>query len=198
MTKTARGGIILLGEFVTILTRAKIFALLSKNKTKGNMKNKSIIFITHGAVTASLYVALTYLSSLLGLASGPIQIRLSEALTVLPFFTPAAVPGLFIGCLLANLLTGAAPLDVIFGSLTTLVAALLTYLLRKYKFLAPVPPIILNTAVLPFLFRYVYGMEGAMLYFALTVFIGEFISCGVLGYILLNVLKRYEKIFSLK
>ena len=149
-------------------------------------------------MTASLYVALTYHSSLLGLASGQIQIRLSEALTVLPFFTPAAVPGLFIGCLLANLLTGAAPLDVIFGSLTTLVAALLTYLLRKYKFLAPVPPIILNTAVLPFLFRYVYGMEGAMLYFALTVFIGEFISCGVLGYILLNVLKRYEKIVSLK
>ena len=79
------------------------------------MKNKkSVLFIAQAAMIAALYVVLTLLANALGLANYAIQLRFSEALTILPFFTPAAIPGLFIGCLIANLLTGAMPLDIIF------------------------------------------------------------------------------------
>ncbi len=151
------------------------------------MKNKGAFYITHSAVIASLYVLLTYLSSLAGLSSGVIQIRLSEALTVLPAFTPAAIPGLFIGCLIANLLTGAVLWDVIFGSIATLIGAIFTYILRKKsKYLAVIPPIAANTAIIPFVLIYAYGTQSALPFIILTVFIGELLSCGVLGVILYN------------
>ena len=94
------------------------------------MPNRRLLAVSQAAVIAALYVVLTFVSALMGLASGVIQVRLSEALTVLPAFTPAAIPGVFIGCLLSNLLGGATMLDVVFGSLTTLAAALLTRKLR--------------------------------------------------------------------
>ena len=101
------------------------------------MKNqKKIRGIAVGAVVTALYVVLTYLANTLGLASGAIQVRLSEILTVMPVFTPFAIPGLFIGCILANVLTGCALWDVVFGSLATLIGAVGTYLLRKYNLLA--------------------------------------------------------------
>lgn len=152
--------------------------------------NKRVVLVTHGAMIAALYMALTYLANAFGLASGAIQVRLSEALTVLPFFTPAAVPGLFIGCIISNLLTGCVALDTVFGSLATLLGALGTRCLAKKRLLAPVFPILANTAVIPFLLRYVYGIPGSLAYFFLTVFVGEVISCGILGSILSGIVQR--------
>ena len=108
------------------------------------MRNKKVLFLTQAAVIAAIYVVLTIFISAFNLASGAIQVRISEALTILPFFTPAAIPGLAIGCLLSNLLTGAAVYDVVFGSLATLLGAVGTYLLRKHKFLCTLPPVIAN------------------------------------------------------
>jgi len=157
------------------------------------MRNKKVTFITQAGVIAALYVVLTLLANALGLANYAIQVRFSEALTILPFFTPAAIPGLFAGCLLSNLITGCAPMDVAFGSLATLVGAIGTYQLRKYKWLTPIPPIVANMIVVPLVLAYVYQFEGSLVYFAITVGIGEVISCGVLGMILLNVLNRYAR-----
>ena len=155
--------------------------------------NKKVLFITHAAMIAALYVVLTIIANALGLANYAIQVRFSEALTILPIFTPAAVPGLLIGCLLSNIITGCALFDVIFGSLATLLGALGTYALRRYKWLAPLPPILANILIIPFILTYVYGAEGSLSYFFVTVGLGEIISCGVLGMFLMNILQRYEK-----
>ena len=160
------------------------------------MKNKRTSFLVQSSVIAALYVVLTFVSSLLGLSSGVIQVRFSEALTILPAFIPAAVPGLFVGCLLANLITGSIILDTIFGSIATLLGAVFTYLLRKYKFLAPLPPIIANTLIIPFVLAFAYGFEGSVWYFMLTVGIGEIISCGLFGYALMLGLRRAPDLFK--
>lgn len=151
-------------------------------------------FLTQSAMIAALYVVLTLLANSLGLANYAVQIRFSEALTILPFFTPAAIPGLFVGCLLSNMITGCMVLDVIFGSLATLIGAFGTRLLcknRKHKWLAPLSPIISNIIIVPMVLAYVYHLEGGLLYLALTVGIGEIISCGVLGMILLFALQKH-------
>lgn len=158
------------------------------------MRNKKVLFIVQAAMIAAIYVVLTYFISAFNLASGAIQVRISEALTVLPFFTPAAIPGLAIGCLISNLLTGCLPMDVVFGSLATLLGAVGTYLLRKKKWLVPIPPIVANTLIVPFVLAYVYGAEGTIPFFMLTVGIGEVISCYVLGMILLNALNQYRNV----
>ena len=158
------------------------------------MKTKSKIrFLAQSAVIAAIYVVLTLLANLFGLANNAIQVRFSEALTVLPCIMPAAVPGVTIGCLISNLLTGAVPLDILFGTLATLIGAVFTRMLRKYKALAPLPPIISNTLIIPFILAYIYEFPGAIWYFMLTVGAGEVISCGVLGYLLLGALKRMPK-----
>ena len=158
------------------------------------MRDKKVLFITQAAMIAALYVVLTLLANALGLANYAIQVRFSEALTVLPFFTPAAIPGLTIGCVLSNVLTGCLPLDIAFGSLATLLGAVGTYLLRKYKLAAPVPPIMANTLIVPFILAYVYQLEGSVPYFMLTVGLGEVISCGILGMILLGALMKYRNV----
>lgn len=145
--------------------------------------------MTQAAIIAALYVVLTYLAGMLGLASGAIQIRFSEALTILPVFTPAAIPGLFAGCILSNLFTGCALPDIVFGSLATLIGAACTRKLRKLPYLAPVPPIIANTVIVPFVLLYAYGVKPLWLSF-LTVFAGELISCGILGMLLYFVMKK--------
>ena len=155
--------------------------------------NKKVTFITQAGVIAALYVVLTLLANALGLANYAIQVRFSEALTILPFFTPAAIPGLFVGCLLSNILTGCAPLDVLFGSLATLAGAVGTYLLRKHKWMAPVPPIVANMIVVPLVLAYVYQFEGSLIFFAITLGIVEIISCGVFGMALLGVLNKYAR-----
>ena len=158
------------------------------------MRTKRVTFITQAAMIAAIYVVLTLFISAFNLASGAIQIRISEALTVLPAFTPAAIPGLFIGCLISNLISGGMLLDVIFGSLATLLGALGTYLLRKWKWAVPVPPILANTLIVPFVLAYVYHFPGGVPYFMLTVGIGEIISCGVLGMIVYNILAKYRNV----
>ena len=136
-----------------------------------------LLFITHAGMTAALYTVLTLTIAAFGLANGAIQIRISEALTVLPYFTPAAVPGLFVGCVLSNILIGAPIWDVIFGSLATLIGAVGTYFLGKYvnKWLSSVPPILANTLIIPFVLKYAYGAEDALPFLMLTVGIGEII-----------------------
>ena len=160
------------------------------------MKNKSILFMTQAAMIAAIYVVLTALFAPFGF--GEIQVRIAEALTILPFFTPAAIPGLFIGCLIGNIIGGAILPDIIFGSLATLIGACFTYLLRKRsKFLAPLPPIIANILIIPFILHYAYGFNLPIPVMMLTVGIGEVISCGVLGMILLSALQKYQhKIFK--
>ena len=147
--------------------------------------------IVQAAMIAALYVVLTFIANAFGLANYAIQVRFSEALTILPYFTSAAVPGLFVGCLLSNILTGCMPLDVVFGSLATLIGAVGTRMLRKCKWLAPIPPILANTIIVPFILAYVYQFEGSIPYFMLTVGAGEIISCGILGMINLYALEKH-------
>lgn len=155
--------------------------------------SSGISCLTQGAMIAALYVLLTFAANALGLANYAVQIRFSEALTILPFFTPAAVWGLAAGCVLANLLTGCMLPDIILGGLATLAGACGTYALRRYKWLAPVPPILANTLTVPFLLAYVYRFEGSLPYFTLTVGAGELVSCGVLGMLLLNTLLKFQR-----
>lgn len=158
------------------------------------MRNKNVLFIVRAALIAAIYVVLTYFISIFNLASGVIQIRVSEALTILPVFTPAAVPGLFLGCLISNVITGCMPLDVLFGSLATLIGAIGTYCLRRYKWLAPLPPVAANVLIMPFVLSYVYLAEGGILFFMVTIGIGEVISCYVLGLMLYQVLNKYRNV----
>ena len=162
------------------------------------MQNKKIIHLTQAASIAALYVVLTLLSNVLGLANYAIQVRFSEALTILPLFTPAAIPGLYVGCLLSNILTGCIVWDIIFGPLATLLGALGTrYLCQKCKWAAPLPPILANTLIIPFILSYAYKFEGSLPYFMATVGIGEILSCGVLGMILLVSLEKHaDRIFK--
>ena len=143
---------------------------------------------------AAIYVVLTLFISAFNLASGAIQIRISEALTVLPAFTAAAIPGLFIGCLISNLISGGMLLDIIFGSLATLIGACGSYLLRRWKWAVPVPPILANVLIVPFVLAYVYHLPGGVPYFMVTVGIGQIISCGVLGMIVYRILARYRNV----
>ncbi len=154
--------------------------------------NKKTLYLTHAAVIAALYVVLTFLANSLGLASYAIQLRFSEALTILPFFTPAAIPGLFVGCLLSNIFVGAALPDIIFGSLATLIGAVLTWMLRGHKWLAPLPPILANAIIIPPVLLFAYNIEPLWASF-ITVTIGEVLSCGVLGMALLFTLQKYAK-----
>ena len=154
--------------------------------------NKKTVFICQSALIASLYVALTFVSALLGLSSGAIQIRLSEALCVLAVFTPSAIPGLAIGCLLANLITGCVVWDVVFGAVATLIGAVGTDLLKKRPILALLPPILSNTVIIPFVLKYAYGLTEGIIYMFITVGIGEIISVGILGFILYKSLIPYK------
>ncbi len=154
--------------------------------------NKKTMYLTHAAAIAALYVVLTFLANAFGLANYAVQLRFSEALTILPFFTPAAIPGLFVGCLLANIFTGAALPDIIFGSLATLIAALGTWKLRNHKWLAPLPPIIANAVIIPPVLLFAYSIKPLWFSF-LTVTLGEILSCGVLGMLLLFALQKYAK-----
>ena len=163
-------------------------------------KTSNVMSLMTAAMIAALYVVLSFAINAFGLASGAIQVRVSEALTILPFFTPAAIPGLAIGCLLFNLLSGAAVLDVIFGTIATLLGAVGSYLIGKtarsikcMKFLVPVPPILANAFIVPWVLKTAYGLTDAYWYLVATVGIGEVISCGVLGMVLLFALQPMRK-----
>ena len=157
------------------------------------MKNKNVLFMTHAAMIAAIYVVLTYIFA--PFSFGEVQIRIAEALTILPVFTPAAIPGLFIGCLIGNILGGAILPDIIFGSLATLIGAVFTYMLRdQNKLLAVLPPIISNTIIVPFVLKLGYGVNLPIPFMMLTVGIGEIIGCGVLGLVLYSALSKYRSL----
>ncbi len=165
------------------------------------MRNKKVTMLTQAAIIAALYVVLTFVANALGLANYSVQVRFSEALCILPFFTPAAIPGLYAGCMIANILTGACIWDILFGSLATLIGAVGTYLLRKHKFLMTLPPVIANMVIVPFVLRYGYGLmweyngvDMAIPFNAVTVGLGEVISVCVLGSLLLRVLLPYRQV----
>ena len=149
-------------------------------------QNKSVYFMTHAAAVAAIYIVLTMVFQ--PISFGPVQFRVSEALCILPFFTPAAVPGLFVGCLLSNLFCGATALDVIFGSLATLIGAVGSYLLRHNRWAVCVPPIMANTIIIPWVLRYAYGSADLIPVAMVTVGAGEILAIGVLGNALLAAL----------
>ena len=171
----------------------------------GNQTRSHALEIATGSMIVALYVVLTYVANALSLASGAIQIRISESLTILPVLMGSAIPGLAIGCVLANLLTGCAALDVVFGSLATLIGALGTRALRKQPKLAWLPPVISNMLIVPLVLIYVYQVPdvsvtipfvnktlsgSGFLPLMITVGIGEVISCGILGMLVYHAAQK--------
>ncbi len=157
-----------------------------------NNRDSRTVFITRAGLIAAAYVVLTFIAQMVGLASGAIQFRISEALTILPMVTTAAIPGLAVGCFLANILTGCAMWDVVFGTVATLLGACGTYLLRKTEnpYLGCIPPIVANMVIVPVVLMKVYGVPDAYWYLAVTVGIGEVVCCGILGVILYKVIRK--------
>ncbi len=157
-------------------------------------KTKAVVY---GAIIAAMYTVLTLIASSFGLASGMIQVRISEALTILPFFSPYAIGGLFAGCFVSNMITGCAIWDTVFGSIATLIGAVFTYYCGKInspkaKYLAPLGPIVSNTLIVPPILTYVYGVKEAYWLVSLGVCIGEIISAGILGMILFYGIERHK------
>ena len=153
------------------------------------MKKESVfspLFIARAGMIAALYVVLTMLFAPISFKE--VQVRISEALTILPLFTPAAIPGLFVGCLISNILGGCILWDIIFGSIATLLGAIGGYMLRRNKWLVPVPAIIANTIIVPLVLRFCYGVNLPFILLVLSIAAGEFLSCFVLGELLAKVL----------
>lgn len=164
-------------------------------KDARNSRKNRIRAVAQAGMIAGMYVALTYVFQ--PLSFGMVQVRVSEALTILPWFTPVAVPGLFAGCLLGNLLSGAMLPDIIFGSVATLLGALGTRMLKKRPlWLGTLPPILANTLIIPFILKYAYGLENAMWLLFLTIGVGELASCGLLGTFLGLGLKKRPEVFQ--
>lgn len=157
------------------------------------MKENKGLFLTQAAMIAAIYVVLCAMFA--PISYGEVQVRVAEALVILPFFTPAAVPGLFVGCILANMMGGSILLDVVFGSLATLIGAAGSWYLRSSRTLTLLPPIIANTLIVPYVLRLGYGVPLPIPLMMLTVGIGEVIAVGVLGNLLLSVLLRYKHLF---
>ena len=157
------------------------------------MKNNKIRQITVSAIVAALYVALTLLSK--PLTVGFVEIRFSEVLCVLPYFFPGSVWGLFIGCLISNIFSGSI-VDIIVGSLATLIGAFLTSKIKN-KYLCPLPTVLSNTALIPFvIMSYMPKWHTPTYLLNLTgVFLSEIVSVYILGLILLIVLEK-KKIFK--
>ncbi len=157
------------------------------------MKN-NVKFLAHSGMIAALYISLTAVSAALGLASGSIQVRISEALCVLPIFSTAAISGVTVGCLLSNIFFGGTVYDIIFGTIATLIGAVLTLFIKRVPYLASVPTILSNAIMIPVvLILSGAGGWGMFPYLMATVGLGEIISCGIFGTILVNYLKRHPK-----
>lgn len=158
------------------------------------MKRFSPRDLTVAAMTGGLYVVLSYFGNIFGLTYGPIQCRFSEALTVLPFLCPATTWGLLAGCVLANLLSPYGPLDLIFGSLATLAAGLMTARCKN-RWLAPLPPVLCNGVLVGFVITIQEvplspAFWGVYAYNAATVALGELAACYILGSVLLALLPK--------
>ncbi|SEK59417.1 Uncharacterized membrane protein [Butyrivibrio sp. ob235] len=155
------------------------------------MKNNNVLFITQAAMIAAIYAVLTAMIQPFDLASGAIQFRVSEALCVLPFFTPAAVPGVIIGCFISNIFAGAGVWDIVLGTFATAIAAFASYKLKDHRFLVTLPPVISNMVIVPFILilcGMVPATVASYLFTAFTVAIGEVLACVVLGSVLISAL----------
>ena len=165
------------------------------------MKKINTQYLTRAAVIAALYVVLTYLAGVMNLAYGPVQFRFSEALTVLPFLFPEAVPGLFVGCIISNLISPYGMIDLVVGSAATLLAAIWTYRCGK-RWFAPMPPVIANALLVGAMIAWYEagfgpGFGVAFAYNALTVGVGELVVCYALGLPLLGILEKRGVVKSL-
>ncbi len=152
-------------------------------------KTRNLVF---GALIAAIYVVLTMVFR--PISFGPVQFRISEVLCVLPYFTPAAIPGVTIGCLISNLMGGAVLMDVVFGTLATFLGAVGSRLLRRNRFLVSVPPILSNVVIIPWVLKYAYGSEDLIWYMMITVGVGEILAIGVLGQFLITTLNKYRTV----
>ena len=159
-----------------------------------NNRREILLNMAQGALIAALYATLTVIFA--PISFGPVQVRIAEALTILPMFTSAAIPGLFIGCIIANLFGGAIIWDVIFGSLATLIGAVGGYRLRNNRWLVPIPTIIANGIIVPFVLKYGYGVDMPVVLMMLYVSVGEIIGCYVLGEMLASALLKHGKILQ--
>lgn len=157
------------------------------------MKNTK--FLIQAAVIAAVYATLTII--LMPFSYGVMQVRVSEALTILPYFTPAAIPGLFIGCLVSNMIGPYGLLDMVLGSSASLIAAVLSYYLRSKPLLVPLPPVIANGIIIGSMLHYAYSVPMPLYACILWVGLGELIACYAIGYPLMKLLKKYKKIFEL-
>ena len=158
------------------------------------MKTKqtdTIYWIARAGIIAAIYVVLTLVFA--PISFGEVQVRISEALTILPLFTTAAIPGLFVGCILGNIFGGCIIWDILFGSLATLIGAFFSYRLRKNRWLVPIPPIVSNTIIVPLILRFGYGVNLPFILLILSIAAGEFLSCGVLGELLATLLNPHKK-----
>lgn len=159
--------------------------------------NKKVRFITQAAIIAAIYAVLTLVTW--QFSSYAIQVRVAEALCVLILYTPAAVPGMFVGCLISNIFMGTWA-DILFGSLATLLAAVITAgIPKKAKYIYPLPTVIVNALVVPFILYYGYGITSmgnatgtvaTLLFMGVSVFLGEVVACFVIGLPLMKLLGR--------
>ena len=154
------------------------------------MKTK---YLAEAAVIAAIYALLTIV--LAPISYGAVQVRISEALTVLPFFTPAAVPGLFVGCIAANIMSPYGLADLIFGSAASLIGAIGSYLLRKKPLLVPLAPVISNGIIVGAMLYYVYEVPLPPIVQRLYGALGEVVACYAIGYPLMKYLNKYKRIF---
>lgn len=167
-------------------------------------QNRRVLYLAQGAVIAALYTVLTYVAAVMNLAYGPVQFRFSEALTVLPVFTPAAIPGLAVGCLLSNLMSPLGIVDWVFGTAATLLAAVASYLLRNIclkglPLLSLLPPAVFNALIIGWevsclseagSFAFSNFSPAAFWPNALSVGLGELVVCCVLGLALIIALQK--------
>jgi uncharacterized membrane protein len=175
---------------------------MNKNEKKGKSgtaarwhSKYSLRYILQAAVIGGVYAALTMV--LAPISYGPMQVRISEALTILPFFTPAAIPGLFVGCIAANSISLYGVPDLVFGSLATLMAAICSRFLRKRAWLVPLPPVLLNGVIIGGMLYFVYGVQPSLLVDMLWVAAGELVACYAVGLPLLKLLARNKTMFEL-
>ncbi len=159
------------------------------NKNKNG--KRSAPYLAQSGAIAAIYVVLTV--ALAPISFGAAQLRVAEALTILPMFTSAAIPGLFVGCIVANILGGGVVLDVVFGSFATLIGAALGYVLRKKRWLVPIPTVLANTIIIPLVLRYGYGIDMPLLLSAAYIAAGEIAGSYVLGELFGTLLLRHRK-----
>lgn len=152
-------------------------------------------FLIQAAIIAAVYAVLTI--ALMPFSYGVMQVRVSEALTILPFFTPAAIPGLFVGCLISNIIGPYGLVDIVLGSLASLIAAVGSYALRRYPILVPLPPVIANAIIVGWMLKVVYAVPLPLTACILWVGLGQVIACYGIGYPLLRGLRKYKAIFDL-